>query len=62
MAYGKLAKVDREFTVTICDNGFMLAVSGRTENDDWANVKVICKDISALVEEIVSVHKTPIND
>ena len=62
MAYGKLVKVDREFTVTICDNGFMLAVNGRTEGDDWSNVKVVCKDLQALVDQIAEVYVTPLQD
>ena len=62
MAFGKLTKVDREFTVTICDNGFMLAVNGRTEGDDWSNAKVICEDMKSLTKAIESVAATPLQD
>ena len=62
MAYNKLVKVDREFTVTICDNGFMLAVNGRTEGDDWSNSKVICESVSDLMNNIEAVADTPLND
>ena len=62
MAFGKLVKVDREFTVTICDNGFMLAVNGRTEGDDWSNSKVICEDMKSLTKAIESVAATPLQD
>ena len=62
MAVGKLVKVDREFTVTICDNGFMLAINGRTKNDDWSSTKVICENLKVLTEVIEEVAATPLQD
>ena len=62
MAFNKLVKVDREIAVTICDNGFMLAVNGRTEGDDWSNSKVICESISDLMTNIENVALAPLND
>ena len=59
---GKLVKVDREFTVTKCDNGFMLAVNGRTENDDWSNAKFICSNVDGLVDYINEISKTEVSD
>lgn len=44
----KLAKVNDSFSINMYDNGFMLEISGRDDNGDWATAKVLCKDMDAL--------------
>jgi len=56
----KLSKVNDSVTVNIYDNGFMVEVSGRDENDDWSQVKIVCSDldiVSAVLQEIVKMEK-----
>ena len=48
----KLSKVNDNFSVNMYDNGFMLEISGRNDNDDWTNAKIICKDIKELTDLI----------
>lgn len=48
----KLSKVDESFTVTMYDNGFMVEVSGRDEEDDWATTKILCSTFEQVVETI----------
>ncbi len=31
------------------DNGFMLEISGRDDNGDWATAKILCKDMDELI-------------
>jgi len=45
----KLAKVSDNFTVSMYDNGFMLAIDGRDKHDNWANSRILCSSIEELV-------------
>ena len=49
---GKLAKVNDSLTVNRYDNGWMIEVSGRNEDDDWANAKIMCTTEEELFEII----------
>jgi hypothetical protein len=31
------------------DNGFMLEIGGRTENEEWGTAKVLCNSLDELV-------------
>jgi hypothetical protein len=44
----KLDKVNESFTVNMYDNGFMLEIGGR-KNDDWKNAKIMVPTIDELV-------------
>jgi hypothetical protein len=45
----KLSKVSDSFTVNMYDNGFMLEISGRA-NDEWSSAKILCSTVEELVE------------
>jgi len=50
----KLTKVDETVTVQMYDNGYLFEVSGRDQNDDWANVKILCstlEEVTTLIQE-----------
>jgi hypothetical protein len=49
---GKLAKVNESFTVNRYDNGFMIEVSGRDDDNEWKNCKVLCTTEAELFEVI----------
>ena len=56
----KLAKVNDSVNVYIYDNGFMVEVGGRNEEDDWSQVKIICNDldkVNAVLQEVVKMEK-----
>jgi len=48
----KIEKVNDNFTVHMYDNGFMLEISGRDDNSDWATAKILCKDMEELIDLI----------
>lgn len=48
----KITKVNDNFAVYMYDNGFMLEISGRDDNGDWATAKILCKDIDELISLI----------
>ncbi len=45
----KLIKVNDNFTVYMYDNGYMLDIGGRDNNDNWVTSKILCNDLDALV-------------
>jgi hypothetical protein len=48
----KLSKVNESLTVYRYDNGFMIEVSGRDEDNDWKTVKLLCNTEAELIEII----------
>lgn len=55
----KLIKVSDSFNVSVYDNGFMLEISGRDTNEDWKNAKVVCANVSELVDLIQAITRMP---
>ena len=50
----KLAKVNESITINRYDNGFMVEVGGRDDENDWKTSKVLCgteEDMIAVVKE-----------
>jgi hypothetical protein len=57
----KLTKADDSVTVQIFDNGFMVEVSGRDAEDDWATAKVMCAtldEVNAVVAEAAEMERS----
>jgi hypothetical protein len=48
----KLKKANESFTINRYDNGFMIEVGGRDEENDWKNCKVLCSTREELFEII----------
>jgi hypothetical protein len=56
----KLTKVDEDVTVTRADNGFIVTVSGRDSEEDWATAKILCntlEEVMALIEEASTMER-----
>lgn len=49
----KLNKVNESITINRYDNGWMVEVGGRDEENDWKTAKILCN----TEEEMVSVVK-----
>ena len=57
----KLSKIDDSLTVNMYDNGYMVEVSGRDHNDDWATAKIICANLDevvAILNETVEMERS----
>ena len=53
MAYlEKLSKVNESFTVNRYDNGYMIEVGGRDNENDWKTAKIMCATREELFEVI----------
>jgi hypothetical protein len=48
----KLAKVNESFTVNRYDNGYMIEVGGRDDDDNWKTAKVMCSTDEELFDVI----------
>ena len=54
MKLSKLAKVNESITINRYDNGFMVEVGGRNNDNDWKNCKILCnteEEMLAVVQE-----------
>ena len=50
----KLSKVNESITINRYDNGFMVEVGGRDDENDWKTAKVLCnseEEMLAVVQE-----------
>jgi len=50
----KLSKVNESITINRYDNGFMVEVGGRDDENDWKTAKVLCnteEEMIAVVQE-----------
>ena len=57
----KLVKADDSVSVQIFDNGFMVEVSGRNAEDDWATAKIMCAtldEVNAVVAEAAEMERS----
>ena len=55
----KLSKVNESITINRYDNGFMVEVGGRDDENDWKSAKVLCAteaDMMAVVQEWISME------
>ena len=56
----KLSKVGENVNIYFYDNAYMVEVTGRNAEDDWATVKLVCRDLTevqTLLEEVDSLPK-----
>lgn len=54
-----LDKASDSFTVNLCANGYVLEISGRNEEGDWRNAKVVCRTESELFDLIREIRFMP---
>jgi len=55
----KLKKVNESFTIYRYDNGFMIEVSGKDEENDWKTAKILCsteEELIAIIKEANSME------
>jgi hypothetical protein len=46
----KLNKVDDNFSIYRYDNGFMLEITGKKSDDEWARAKIMAENLLDLLE------------
>ena len=58
--FAKLTKVNESFIIYRYDNGFMVEVGGRNNEDDWRECKVLCsskEELFKVIEEALALPK-----
>ena len=58
----KLTKVNESFTINMYDNGYMVEVGGRDDEDDWKTSKIICATLDEVIDIVRQVDSMPRND
>jgi hypothetical protein len=56
----KLTKVNENFTINMYDNGYMIEVSGRDDEDNWKTSKIIVdtvEELLVLVREATEIER-----
>ena len=46
----KLTTVNDNFTITMYDNGFLIDIGGKREEDEWRTAKIMVPDVDRLLE------------
>jgi hypothetical protein len=57
----KLAKVNDNFTVNMCDNGYMIDVSGQDSNEEWTSARILCstvEELTTLIHEATTMERS----
>lgn len=58
----KLHKVNESFTINMYDNGYMVEVGGRSEDDNWITTKIICSSLDEVIEIVKEAASMPRHD
>ena len=45
----KLVKVNENFTINMYDNGYMIEVGGRDDDNEWKNAKIMVSTVEELL-------------
>ena len=56
---GNVVKEVNDFNVEMFDNGYTIRYSGRSEDDEWADVKLIVGDVDELCKIVRDIVKIP---
>jgi hypothetical protein len=62
MKLTKLTKVNDSITVNRYDNGWMVEVSGRDDEDNWKSTKILCNTEEELLDLIKEYNSMELND
>jgi hypothetical protein len=57
----KLSKVNESITINRYDNGWMVEIGGRNEENEWATSKVICNTESEVLDLIREYNSKPLD-
>ena len=58
----KLSKVNESITINRYDNGFMLDVGGRDNENEWKSSKILCNTLEELLALITEYTKLELDN
>ena len=53
----KLTKVNDNFSVTMCENGYVVDISGEDTDDNWISTKIVFDGLDDLSDFIGKISK-----
>lgn len=61
MNIDRLVKVSDSFSVNRYDNGWMIEISGKNADNDWATVKIICNTEDQMFKLITAYNQAELD-
>ncbi len=58
----KLNKVNETVSIYRYDNGWMVEIGGRNEDNDWANCKLICNSEEEVLDLVREYNAMPLDN
>lgn len=55
----KLTTVNDNFSITMYDNGFLIDIGGKAEDDEWRNAKIMIPSVEQLLELVKEAATMP---
>ena len=55
----KLTTVNDTFTITMYDNGFLIEIGGKAEEDEWRTAKIMVPTVEQLLELVREATNMP---
>jgi len=55
----KLVKINENFTINMYDNGFMIEVGGRDNDEEYRNAKIMVPTVEQLLELVKEATELP---
>ena len=58
----KVTKINESFCVYMYDNGFMVEISGRNDDDDYVTSKILCNTVEEMLDLVQQASNMTRND
>jgi len=58
----KVTKINESFCVYMYDNGFMVEISGRNDDDDYVTSKILCNTVEEMLDLVQQAANMTRND
>ena len=58
----KLTKVNENITINRYDNGWMVEVGGRDDDDNWKNAKILCNTEEEMLDVVKEWNSMEVNE
>lgn len=55
----KLSRVDNSFTINMYDNGYMVEIGGRNDDDNWSTARIMCNTLEDLLKVVTEATNMP---
>ena len=56
----RYTKINDNFTITLCENGYVADISGNNSDEDWISSKIVfndLKDLTVFIKDLEKIEK-----